>query len=441
MRMASSQPHSADVLFRSRWFPRPLMSVLLIAAFAVAGIFFIGGHPESGAGNKQAEGGRLFDLMNPERQNLNAKQKKHFERIKKSVAAVDVKIVRLNAELLSTKPGKLVLPLTDDKSLHMPDTKVIAVKGTEMEAKGRLDLIWKGSSVTQFASFSVRGKTLTGLIYDENKLYSVESIGDGLQALILLDPTKFKPDHPREFEAILRNKIQNGPPPAAEPPPPNAKTVTVRVLVAYTPRVDEMEDDVQSLIADALKYMNDSCKNSRVNLHTELAGTMKVNYMEKNMANDLAAFQQMPDVKKVRKQKQADICVLLVDNNDKFAGMAAAILADVNTAFAVVDHDEAVRNLVFPHELGHLFGARHDINEDPTRDPQYPWNHGFVPPNANWRTMMAYRTGRQLRVPYWSNPHVTYDIPPRPMGTMATEYDARMLNSTAETVSKFRNAL
>lgn len=443
MGTAPCQSHSADVPSRSRSFlPNPLTSVLLLEAIAVAGLFFIGGQSESGAGDKQAKGGgALFALVSPDTQ-LNPRQKKYLERIQKSVAVVDVKVVRADAELVLTKPGNLSLLLAGDKSLHIQGMKYVAVKGTDTETKGRLDLNWNGSAVTQFASFSVRGNSLTGLIYDDNKVYSVASIGDGLQALILLNPAKFIPDHPKEFEAILKKKIQDGPPPAPEPPPQNAKPVTVRVLVAYTPRVEDMQgDQLQALIGDALRDTNNSCKNSRVNLHVELAGIMKVDYTETKIAKDLAEFQQMKDVKMERKARSADICVLLVDSNDA-GGMAAAILAEVKTAFAVVNHDYATWNFAFPHELGHLFGARHDIANDATIDPQYPWNHGFLPPrNVNWQTMMADGRGGQLRVPYWSNPYVIHPKTMQRMGTMAKEYNARMLNTTAEYVSKFRNKL
>ena len=116
--------------------------------------------------------------------------------------------------------------------------------------------------------------------------------------------------------------------------------------------------------------------------------------------------------------------------NRQPCGLAAAILADVNTAFAVVHYDCAVKNLSFPHEIGHLSGARHDLKEDKTIDPAYPWNHGYHIPKTMGRTIMAYQTAQHPnRLPLWSNPKVNYGMPPVAIGTEEHENNARMLNS------------
>ncbi|MBC8045642.1 MAG: T9SS type A sorting domain-containing protein, partial [Fimbriimonadaceae bacterium] len=73
----------------------------------------------------------------------------------------------------------------------------------------------------------------------------------------------------------------------------------------------------------------------------------------------------------------------------------------------------AVDNYTFPHELGHLYGCRHDVYVDGTDDP-YAYGHGYVNLDEEWRTVMAYNdlcednSADCERLPYFSNPGVTY---------------------------------
>ena len=72
---------------------------------------------------------------------------------------------------------------------------------------------------------------------------------------------------------------------------------------------------------------------------------------------------RLDEVQGLREQTGADIVALLIDNNEA-CGLAADILANEATAFAVVNQSCAVDNVSFAHELGHLLGARHDPDTD-----------------------------------------------------------------------------
>lgn len=76
--------------------------------------------------------------------------------------------------------------------------------------------------------------------------------------------------------------------------------------------------------------------------------------------------------------------------------------------------------------MGHLFGARHDRAVDNANSP-YQYGHGYVDPNGNWRTVIAYGNacGGCSREPYWSNPDVNYPPTGQAMGTSAYEDNAR----------------
>jgi len=303
-------------------------------------------------------------------------------------------------------------------------------------------LEWKGKEDDESVILSASGKSVTGLIYSANKVYSVEPLGKGLHAIVQIDQTKFLNDHIKETsphekkvdkDGLDRNKLSL----------PTAKTpAVIRVLVAYTPKVEELRNGgLDSLITGSIDLTNASYLHSQIHLRLELAHSVKVDYKESSdIDQDLAWFQANNEVRKLRKTYNADVCVLLINSDDAQTGSSAAVLADKDHAFSVVEHDAAVRFLSFPHEIGHLQGARHDPDWDHTVDTVYPYDHGYVNPQGGWVTIMAYPSkDNPTRISYWSNPNVKY--PPgasgKPTGTTTDHNNARVLNETAGTVSAF----
>jgi hypothetical protein len=118
-------------------------------------------------------------------------------------------------------------------------------------------------------------------------------------------------------------------------------------------------------------------------------------------------------------------------------GVADAILAAEDTAFAVVNYSCAAENLSLAHEIGHLQGARHNVDVDSTETP-FKYGHGYCYKPASWRTVMSYDCASgTARLPYWSNPDVKHDG--IPMGTADKENNSRVLTETASTITNFRH--
>ncbi len=154
----------------------------------------------------------------------------------------------------------------------------------------------------------------------------------------------------------------------------------------------------------------------------------------------------MDEVHTWRNQYAADVVVLLVHPQpaDSGCGIASTIWADASTAFAAVRHECATGNYTFAHEIGHLLSARHDRFVDDTFW-FYQWGHGYVDPNRQWRTIMAYnnacRPGVCTREQYWSNPDVIFPPTGQPMGTTDWENNASVLNDRKADMALFRNSL
>src|SRR4030095_14559044 len=109
-------------------------------------------------------------------------------------------------------------------------------------------------------------------------------------------------------------------------------------------------------------------------------------------------------------------------------------------AYAVVNRACSSSNYSFPHEVGHVFGSRHDVFVDGSMSP-YAYGHGYVNCTDGWRDVMAYPTQcGGTRIAYLSTPNLTYGYPPDPLGNTSTADNVRVHNQNAVTVANFRLA-
>ena len=106
---------------------------------------------------------------------------------------------------------------------------------------------------------------------------------------------------------------------------------------------------------------------------------------------------------RLRDKYKADVAVLIVDD-PQGCGLATRVFADADEAFAVVHHECAATTYSLAHEIGHIIGARHDLNLDKIMTP-FPFGHGFVN-GTKWRDIMSYKEscGGCPRLPVWSSP-------------------------------------
>jgi hypothetical protein len=142
----------------------------------------------------------------------------------------------------------------------------------------------------------------------------------------------------------------------------------------------------------------------------------------------------MEEIHGLRDQYRADVAVLIVDDPTA-CGLATRVFADANEAFAVVHHECAATTYGVAHEIGHLIGARHDLNFDSTMWP-FPYGHGYYN-DRKWRCIMSQREscGGCPRLPIWSSPTVMVDG--EPAGSVDLD-NARVIGEQAARVAGFR---
>jgi peptidyl-Asp metalloendopeptidase len=322
-------------------------------------------------------------------------------------------------------------------------------------------ITWQGEveETGERAVLMLWGKALlTGYFAYKGTIFAVESLGGGVEAFKELGREGQLPDHPTPGDRPQGDAIAPagaGTTPHPEPPDPSvppfpdserkaleAKNITIDIMLVYTPSVAKhYTREPDDLLTLAIDETNQIFRNSGLgNVRLRLVHTQLIDYEARkgDQFNDLYAMVDgvgpFKDVKKLRNEKRADIVGLIIDNPTG-CGLSTRIGPDSDDAFFVVHHACGTITMSIAHEIGHILGVRHDRLVDGTDTP-FAYGHGYVDA-SKWRDVMSYNQayGGCPRIPYFSNPRITYKG--EPTGTAAADA-ARVILELAERVSKFR---
>ncbi len=210
---------------------------------------------------------------------------------------------------------------------------------------------------------------------------------------------------------------------------------SITVLAAYTSAASNAAGDIDALIRRALDDTNAAYENSRIPIRLELAASVEVAYTLTDRIQDLQRLVRpndghMDELHDIRDEREADVVALIAE--ERTATINAAVLAEPSTAFLVVHVGTiGAPDYALAHELGHLQGARHTPDRDPSLEP-FTFAHAFR--NDSIKTIMA--TGGQRVVPYFSGPDQVYEGVV--LGDSTLRNAAEVLRLTAAYVSNFR---
>ncbi len=339
--------------------------------------------------------------------------------------------------LISQTTERLSLPIDGRQVEFKLSTSAISASG---------NTIWQGNSkkggnVTLIKS----AKGITGTVHYANRLFKLSPSSRSGHILTEIDQLNLPAEHNENyigseqktaplFSFSALNNVN-------EATTQVTASTDIKLLVVYTAAAKSKVADINSLIDLAITETNTGYQNSGVNATVSLAHKAQVNYSEHSTSSvdltRLAATNDgyMDEVHTLRDQYAADVVVLVNDVNG-YCGQADAIGANAQSAFVIVDYDCATGYYSFGHEIGHLQGARHNPENDPTTTP-YSFGHGYQDPQSRWRSVMAYNcTSGCTRINYWSNPNKTYNGDS--MGTSSDNDNARVLNLTSPTIANFR---
>ncbi|MEM7800769.1 MAG: M12 family metallo-peptidase [Chloroflexota bacterium] len=375
-----------------------------------------------------------------------------FQRIDSTIVEEFSNVALLSENLILVKANPHGVTRRPDAPLTipLPDGRDLAARYQRIDQNSSGYQVWvgeiEGSPYSEVSLSISPAGGLTGVVRTENGTYRITQVANEIHQIELLT-TPFPPGlEPIEVD-IPDLKIE---------PLPHASSLTAQnqteidVAVLYTPIVQNKTADIDGLIALAVSTSNTSFQNSGVNLSLNLVGSALFTYDESAVSfeNILTDIQANSSVNEYRNQVNADIVITLVEE-ELYCGVAYLMSSPSFQfeafAYAIVADQCAVDDLSFPHEIGHLFGAQHD-RANAFMQPAYPYAYGYVDPESEFRTVMAYSTtclGPCPRVGYWSNPSVFYEnkgVTGIPVSSSAAAANYLTLNNTAGIVASYRQS-
>jgi hypothetical protein len=344
---------------------------------------------------------------------LSARQAALVESAKTSGAAIGTKVMTVESQasprrvLGGSKASKITLGLSDR-------TTVTANRHSAHGGVWRGAVDGAGGSVTLM--WSPEGD-VSGTVQHDGYYYSIRPLGDRLHAIVELDQDLMPPDHQPPMllaskdhlgrsNSVLSSSGANNhsaPGKRAETLPPLVRNpvlapgdVVIDVMIAYTKKASGYYNDIASdLIALAVNEANESFRVSgQGHVKLRLVHAYQTAYVEEGshfdhvwrLADEGDGY--MGEVHGLRNKYHADVAILIVDDAQG-CGLAIRVHPDADEAFAVVHHECAATTHSLAHEIGHIFGARHELNIDNVMTP-FPYGHGYVN-GDKWRDIMSYK--------------------------------------------------
>ncbi len=233
--------------------------------------------------------------------------------------------------------------------------------------------------------------------------------------------------------------------PAASADTPADLASEIDVLIVFRPgSVTQLGSQAaaQTFAQNAVNVSNQAFSNSQMIARFRLAGVRFTAEIDAGTASaELNWLSANAQVAAWRNEVKADLVSVIAEFSDACGvGYLMNQLGTgfANSAFQASARSCAVGNLSYPHEHGHNMGLMHDPGNGGNSLFTYGFGH-FV--NGSYRTVMSYSnncTSGCTRVPYFSNPNVTYNA--APTGIANQRDNARAGNTTAPDVANFRAA-
>ncbi|MDX1440189.1 MAG: zinc-dependent metalloprotease [Rubricoccaceae bacterium] len=385
----------------------------------------------------------LLQPADIERDQMTSRQSELLAHLESLSAFVEAEIVTVDLEALQQSSVSLRTPAGDLLSIDQAHTE--ANLGEDVAS-----FTWYGQPEPsgETSIFVVRGSMVTGTIRANSQLFFLRPLSGDLHALALMDENAFI-DHEPDFAEVearsaafyqtragtsILDAIRAG----------NAQGGNmVYVIVGYTPMAASQVGDIDALILLAIAETNTGYSNSDIEPRAALAHKFETAQNGSgSFSTDVPRLIATSDgwydeIHPLRDTYGADVGILMTRNYGSSCGRASTILADDATeAFAGVAQDCATGYYTFAHEIGHLQGARHNPETDPSSSP-FTYGHGKYYAPGSWRTVMSYNCSSGCtRVLHWSNPDVDYLG--EPTGDVTLRDNARVLDETAEHIADFR---
>ena len=223
----------------------------------------------------------------------------------------------------------------------------------------------------------------------------------------------------------------------------------VRVLCLFTPAAKATSTNLENLANTARAQWLTAQRNSAVRTNLQIVGVKELNFIETKRNRNQSGFKIIDadadrlknDVmaQKLRDQFEADI-VMLFTNGDypDVAGIVSEIGPLEDDAYGIVQVANATSTMTWVHEVGHLFGARHQLSQDNTPGDAHGhgWQTGALWWVKRYGSIMRTREANRSRVLHFSNPNKKHAG--KATGESGKSFNARVINTNGWQVCDFR---
>ncbi|UTY59850.1 DUF4214 domain-containing protein [Massilia sp. erpn] len=363
------------------------------------------------------------------------------------------KAVSINFQHLLSASGAQ----TQELEIELFDDTVTAVLD-RVERRSADNYTWYGhikgfpASIVQL---TVVNNFVSGNLYVEKagqrglKRYELSSDAAGAHVLREIDDSKLPEDHPRTLPApaFMKSATQNARSAAALAAGGSLSTAPkkIDVMVLYTnSAANAAGAAIGANVQAAIDSANQTFANSQTKTRVRLVYSGNINYNDSSNATvDLANLAGNATVSNLRSTYGADVVMVLAENLGDSCGQASQIGSQSNTAIAMVKRSCIQQS--FAHEMGHLFGARHDVFKDNDTTP-YAYGHGYVDKANKMLTVMAYPDACKasnindcVRYLVFSSPLLQLTLNGKQvlLGTAATEDNRRVIMENTARIADF----
>jgi hypothetical protein len=370
------------------------------------------------------------------------------------------KAVSINFNNLNQRAAATVKEL----DVQLFDGKVVTFTLDRVEQRSARSYTWygyvKGAVLSQAVLTVVDGAIAGSVLVvggEQRGQYEIHTDAKGDTFLRELDASKLPGDHGAGL---------TGKPLIDMPISARAKTSTLAALAVAAPakKIDVMvlysnqaaaaagSTPIDAQVQLAIALANNTFANSRVTTRVRLVHSGPVSYNENgDMVTDLKALGALPSLNQKRNLYGADVVVVLDETTTAggvgYCGVAAAIGATANSALVVVNRNCATKGPAVVHEMGHLFGARHEVLIDPSTTP-YSYGHGFTDTAHKFFTVMSYGKACDdagitgcLSYPLFSTPDLTYSNVGTPAASIvpgnATANNRKVVQDSTDAMANF----